>query len=122
MVRLRSLLQCTLAVEHIRRPLKLQLALVDLYRPVEGEKFPWFDRGIDIGFRCYQTTPSDTVYMPIECLQASTIVSHLDMDSQESVLISMSCDKDGHKPEFWLDSNGPEDEAAQEIAEPLEDN
>lgn len=101
MVRLRSLLQCELSVDHIEAPLKLDLALVDYYRPHDGSKYPWHQRSLDLGLRCYDPVPQATGYIHIENLQASTIVAQIEMD--ETVLVSMSCDKVSH-PAHRLDT------------------
>lgn len=81
--------------------IKETLALVQFYPPAAGD-YPWRGREIDLGIRIYRDEPMAKCLLPLENLEAPTIVSRIETEQDGVCLVSVSCDRDGQEPEFWL--------------------
>ncbi|KAH8083027.1 hypothetical protein HD553DRAFT_343010 [Filobasidium floriforme] len=102
--RLRLFLSVKLRVPHLDRPLQLTLGLVEFLEPAGGQ-YPWQYRSIDLGLRIYRKRYQAPVFIPLENMKASTIVTEIETRSDGICLVSTSCEKDGEEPEYWLNSD-----------------
>jgi hypothetical protein len=104
LVKIHLILQVDLKDVHLKRT----LALVQFYRAAEGD-YPWASRQIDLGIRIYREELLPKCFIALEELEAATIVSRIDTQQDGACIVSMSCDRDGPEPEFWLETDNAED-------------
>ncbi|KAG7562023.1 hypothetical protein FFLO_02495 [Filobasidium floriforme] len=102
LVRIKLFLSGDLFVGPRRPPIHVELALVETFHTVPGTSLPWGVRSIDTGIRIYTQAVKDTRFIDLASLHASTIVSKIATSNHGDCLVSISCDKEGEKPEFWL--------------------
>ncbi|KAG7530175.1 hypothetical protein FFLO_05223 [Filobasidium floriforme] len=111
LVRIRLFLTATLVVRG-KPPLNLELVLVDTYQTADRGHYPWSHRNIDLGYKAYLQDPEpEPRFLPIASLQASVITAKATNQVDGPILVAMSCDRDGGEPEFWLQSDGPQQDA-----------
>lgn len=110
LVKIRLILKATLIVQN-RPPLELMLTLVDTFLPLEHPQ-PWSYRNIDLGYRAYSghATVTPPRFIQTASLQATVIISRTTCEDQP-ILTVVSCDREGQEPEYWLDSDGPQEDA-----------
>ncbi|KAG7527375.1 hypothetical protein FFLO_06994 [Filobasidium floriforme] len=71
------------------------LALVEFYLPAQGD-YPWQTRSIDLGMKIYRNQTLGKVFIRLEQLKASTIVSRVETMQDGDCLVSFSCDRVSH--------------------------
>lgn len=121
LVRLHLFLEAKLEVPN-QPTLKLQLALIDVIPRLNDDNYPWGYWNIDLGLGIYSEAVQEKRFVPITFLQASTIVSRVETARDGPALISISCDKDGQEPEFYLQANSEAmDEAGLQTQQDLDE-
>jgi hypothetical protein len=101
LVKVRLFVETNLPVDG-QPPLELRLALVDVFPRRPTDSLPWGHRSIDLGYRLFGSEAQYTQFIPMNHLQASTIVCRMRTSQYGTCLASISCDKEGQEPEFYL--------------------
>lgn len=122
LVRIRLFLSAKLYAGPGRPALSLRLALVDTFAPISDKRFPWGPRSIDTGIRIYSRDVRDTRFITLDDLHASTIVSAVETVQYGPCFASISCDKEGEEPEFWLATDDADNDAAMQAQLDMQDD
>ncbi|KAG7527146.1 hypothetical protein FFLO_07226 [Filobasidium floriforme] len=108
LVRIKLFLTADLYTGDDQPRIPVKLALVETFVPVSSDLMPWGVRSIDTGTRIYRDEQKDVRFIELERLHASTIVSSINTNGHGTCLASISCDKEGEEPEFWLAADDDE--------------
>ena len=101
------MLRVNLAIEGAgghRQRLDQTLALVEFYQGATGT-YPWQSRDVDLGIKIYRDQTRCKRFIPLENLQASTIICRISTHQDGDCIVSVSCDREGPEPDDWLNED-----------------